>query len=314
MPEFSSEATTLNLPRLRAAFDGRVIAPGDPGYDQARALFYGGWDRRPGAIVRPSNAAEVAQVVTMARDLGLELAVRGGAHSNAGHSTTEGGIVLDLSGMTALDIDVEGRTAWAEGGLTAGAYTAAAGAHGLATGFGDTGSVGIGGITLGGGIGFLVRKFGMTIDSLLAAELVTADGQVLEVDDDHHPDLFWAIRGGGGNFGVATRLKFRLHPLDGIVGGMLLLPATTEVIAGYVAAADAAPEELSGIANVMVAPPLPFIPTAQHGQLVVLALLVYAGDAEAGERALAPFRALADPIADMLAPMSYPEMFPPEEE
>ena len=314
MPEFSSEATTLNLPRLRAAFDGRVIAPGDPGYDQARALFYGGWDRRPGAIVRPSNAAEVAQVVTMAHELGLELAVRGGAHSNAGHSTTEGGIVLDLSGMTALDIDVEGRTAWAEGGLTAGAYTAAAGAHGLATGFGDTGSVGIGGITLGGGIGFLVRKFGMTIDSLLAAELVTADGQVLEVDDDHHPDLFWAIRGGGGNFGVATRLKFLLHPLDGIVGGMLLLPATTEVIAGYVAAADAAPEELSGIANVMVAPPLPFIPAAQHGQLVVLALLVYAGDAEAGERALAPFRALADPIADMLAPMSYPAMFPPDEE
>ena len=160
MPEFSSEAATLDLPRLRAAFDGRVIAPGDPGYDQARALFYGGWDRRPGAIVRPSNAAEVAQVVTMARELGLELAVRGGGHSNAGHSTTEGGIVLDLSAMTVLDIDLEGRTAWAQGGLTAGAYTAAAGAHGLATGFGDTGSVGIGGLTLGGGIGFLVRKFG----------------------------------------------------------------------------------------------------------------------------------------------------------
>jgi FAD/FMN-containing dehydrogenase len=314
MPEFSSEATTLDLPRLRAAFDGRVIAPDDPGYDQARALFYGGWDRRPGAIVRPSNAAEVAQVVTMARDLGLELAVRGGGHSNAGHSTTDGGLVLDLSGMTALDIDLEERTASAQTGLTAGAYTAAAAAHGLATGFGDTGSVGIGGITLGGGVGFLVRKFGLTIDSLLAAELVTADGQVLEVDADHHPELFWAIRGGGGNFGVATRLTFRLHPLDGIVGGMLLLPATTEVIAGYVAAAGAAPEELSGIANVMVAPPLPFIPAAQHGQLVVLALLVYAGDAEAGERALAPFRALADPIADMLAPMSYPEMFPPDEE
>jgi FAD/FMN-containing dehydrogenase len=314
MPEFSSEAATLDLPRLRAAFDGRVIAPDDPGYDQARALFYGGWDRRPGAIVRPSNAAEVAQVVTMARDLGLELAVRGGGHSNAGHSTTDGGLVLDLSGMTALDIDLEERTASAQTGLTAGAYTAAAAAHGLATGFGDTGSVGIGGITLGGGVGFLVRKFGLTIDSLLAAELVTADGQVLEVDADHHPELFWAIRGGGGNFGVATRLTFRLHPLDGIVGGMLLLPGSPEVIEGLVAAAGAAPEELSGIANVMVAPPLPFIPAAQHGQLVVLALLVYAGDAEAGERALAPFRALADPIADMLAPMSYPEMFPPDEE
>jgi FAD/FMN-containing dehydrogenase len=314
MPEFSSEATTLDLPRLRAAFDGRVIAPGDPGYDQARALFYGGWDRRPGAIVRPADAAQVAQVVTMARDLGLELAVRGGGHSNAGHSTTEGGLVLDLSELTALDIDVEGRTAWAQGGLTAGAYTAAAGAHGLATGFGDTGSVGIGGITLGGGVGFLVRKHGLTIDNLLAAELVTADGQVLAVDDDHHPDLFWAIRGGGGNFGVATRFRFRLHELPSIVGGMLLLPATTEVIAGFVAAAEAAPEELSGIANVMVAPPLPFLPAEAHGQLVVLALLAYAGDAEAGERALAPFRALAEPMADMLKPMAYAEMFPPEEE
>ena len=119
MPEFSSEAATLDLPRLRAAFDGRVIGPGDPGYDQARALFYGGWDRRPGAIVRPADPAQVAQVVTMARDLGLELAVRGGGHSNAGHSTTDGGIVLDLSELTALDIDVDGRTAWAEGGLTA---------------------------------------------------------------------------------------------------------------------------------------------------------------------------------------------------
>jgi FAD/FMN-containing dehydrogenase len=314
MPEFSSEAATVDLPRLRAAFDGRVIAPGDPGYDQARALFYGGWDRRPGAIVRPADAAQVAQVVAMARDLGLELAVRAGGHSNAGHSTTEGGIVLDLSAMTALDIDAEGRTAWAQGGLTAGAYTTAVGAHGLATGFGDTGSVGIGGITLGGGVGFLVRKFGMTIDSLLAAELVTADGRILQVDAEHHPDLFWAIRGGGGNFGVATRFQFRLHPVDQIVGGMLLLPATTEVIAGYVAAAEAAPEELSGIANVMVAPPMPFLPAEAHGRLVVLALLAFAGDAEAGERALAPFRALAEPIADMLAPMAYAGMFPPEEE
>ena len=273
MARTPSSSPTVDLPRLRAAFDGRVTAPGDPGYDQARALFYGGWDRHPGAVVRPSDAAEVAQVVTLARDSGAELAVRGGGHSNAGHSTTEGGIVLDLSELTGLDIDPEGRTAWAQTGLTAGAYTTAVGAHGLATGFGDTGSVGIGGLTLGGGVGFLVRKHGLTIDSLLAAELVTADGRVLEVDDQHHPELFWAIRGGGGNFGVATRLRFRLHPLDGIVGGMLLLPATTEVVAGFVAAAEAAPEELSGIANVMVAPPMPFLPAEAHGQLVVLALL-----------------------------------------
>ena len=149
MARTPSSSPTVDLPRLRAAFDGRVTAPGDPGYDQARALFYGGWDRHPGAIVRPSDAAEVAQVVTLAAETGLELAVRGGGHSNAGHSTTEGGIVLDLSELTALDIDPEGRTAWAQTGLTAGAYTTAVGAHGLATGFGDTGSVGIGGLTLG---------------------------------------------------------------------------------------------------------------------------------------------------------------------
>jgi FAD/FMN-containing dehydrogenase len=309
-----SSSPTIDLARLRAAFDGQVIAPDDPGYDQARVLFYGGWDRHPGAIARPTDAAGVARVVTLARDAGLELAVRSGGHSTAGHSTTEGGIVLDLSAMDGLEIDPEGRTAWAQAGLTAGAYTAAVGKHGLATGFGDTGSVGIGGITLGGGVGFLVRKFGMAIDSLLAAEVVTADGRILQIDGEHHPDLFWAIRGGGGNFGVATRFQFRLHELPSIVGGMLLLPASAEVVEGYVAAADAAPEELSGIANVMVAPPMPFLPEAAHGQLVVLALLCYAGDAEAGERALAPFRALAEPLADMLQPMSYAEMFAPEEE
>jgi FAD/FMN-containing dehydrogenase len=310
----SSASSPIDLAALRAAGEGRVIGPDDAGYDQARQLFYGGWDRRPGAVVRPTDAAGVARVVGFARDRGLELAVRSGGHSTAGHSTTEGGIVLDLADMHALDIDAEGRTAWAQAGLTTGAYTTQVGAHGLATGFGDTGSVGIGGITLGGGVGFLVRKHGLTVDNLLAAEVVTADGRILQVDDEHHPDLFWAIRGGGGNFGVATRFRFRLHPLDQIVGGMLLLPATAETVAGFVAAAEAAPEELSGIGNVMVAPPMPFLPPAAHGQLVVMALLAYAGDAEAGERALAPFRALGEPMADMLQPMPYAGMFPPEEE
>ena len=185
----------------------------------------------------------------------------------------------------------------------------AAGAHGLATGFGDTGSVGIGGLTLGGGVGFLVRKHGLTIDDLLAAELVTADGELLHVDAETQPDLFWAIRGGGGNFGVATRFRFRLHPVDTILGGMLVLPATPEVIASFVEAADAAPEELSAIANIMVAPPMPFLPEAAHGQLVLLALVSYAGGIEAGERALAPIRALAEPLADLVRPMPYAEIY-----
>jgi FAD/FMN-containing dehydrogenase len=305
----STSTTSISIPRLRAAMDGRVVTPGDTGYDQARKVFYGKWDRRPAAIVRPADAAEVAKVVRLAAETGQELAVRAGGHSLAGHSTSDGGIVLDLSELTGIDLDLDGRTAWAQGGLTAGAYTSAVGAHGLATGFGDTASVGIGGLTLGGGVGFLVRKHGLTVDQLLAAELVTADGRVLQVDEDHHPELFWAIRGGGGNFGVATRLRFRLHELPSIVGGMLLLPGSPEVLEALAATAEAAPEELSLIANVMVAPPMPFFPPAAHGKLVVMALLCYAGEAEAGERALAPFRALAEPIADLVRPMPYAGLF-----
>jgi FAD binding domain len=254
---------------------------------------------------RPRSPAWVA----LARDSGLELAVRGGGHSVAGHGTSDGGILLDLGAMKTLGVDPHSRTAWAQTGLTAGEYTTAAHAHGLATGFGDTPSVGIGGLTLGGGIGYLVRKHGLTVDDLLAAELVTADGEVLHVDDDSHPDLFWAIRGGGGNFGVATRFRFRLHPLDRVVGGMLLLPATPEVIAGFIAAAQAAPEELSAIANIMKAPSMPPIPEQAHGRPVIMALLCYAGEVDAGERAVAPFRALATPLADLVRPMPYPEIY-----
>jgi FAD/FMN-containing dehydrogenase len=307
----STSTSSISIPRLRDRFGGRVTGPGRAGYDQARTVFYGKYNRRPAAIVRPADAAEVAQVVNLARDNGLELAIRSGGHSLAGHSTTEGGIVLDLSELTALDLDPEGRTAWAQTGLTAGAYTAAVGAHGLVTGFGDTASVGIGGLTLGGGVGFLVRSHGLTIDSLLAAEVVTADGRVLQVDAGTHPDLFWAIRGGGGNFGVATRFRFRLHELPSIVGGMLLLPGSAEVVEALVATAEAAPEELSMIANVMAAPPMPFIPPERQGELVVMAMLAYAGEAEAGQRAVAPFRALADPIADMVRPMPYAGLFEP---
>jgi FAD/FMN-containing dehydrogenase len=310
----SAATGTLSIPELRGGVTGRVIAPGDDGYDEARTVFYGGFDRRPAAIVRTADAADVSRIVSVARETGVELAVRSGGHSVAGHSVSEGGIVLDLSDMKALDIDIEGRTAWAETGLTTGEYSAATAAHGLATGFGDTGSVGIGGITLGGGIGYMVRKHGLTIDDLLAADVVTADGQHLRVDAETHPDLFWAIRGGGGNFGVATRFRLRLHEVGTVVGGMLMLPATADTIASFIAEADAAPEELSTIANVMPAPPMPFVPTEHHGRLVIMALLLHAGETEAGERAVAPFRSLATPIADMVKPMPYPEIYPPEDE
>jgi len=305
--------TAVSIPRLRSILSGRVIAPDDAAYDEARTVFYGGIDRRPAAIVGAKDAMDVSHVVSLARENGLELAIRSGGHSTAGHGVSEGGLVLDLRDMKGLEIDVAGRNAWAETGLTAGEYTAAAGAHGLATGFGDTGSVGIGGITLGGGIGYLVRKHGLTIDDLISTEVVTADGELLHVDAGTHPDLFWAIRGGGGNFGVATRFEFRLHEVDEILGGMLILPATPDTIASFVNEAEAAPEELSTIANVMLAPPMPFLPAEVHGKLIIMAMLVYAGGVDEGERVIAPFRALAEPIADMVKPMRYPEIYPPNE-
>lgn len=300
---------------LRGWLEGRLIAPDDPDYDGARALYYGGLERRPAAIVRPTGADDVALVVRHAAASGLELAVRSGGHGLLGHASVEGGIVLDLRDLRDLDIDVPGRTAWAGAGLTTGEYTHAVGAHGLATSFGDASTVGIGGLTLGGGIGLLSRKHGMTIDHLLAAEVVTADGQVRHVDATTEPDLFWAIRGGGGNLGVATRFQFRLHEVSSIVGGFLVLPATAEVIAGFVAEAEAAPDELTVMANVMsAAPPMPFLPPEVHGQRVLFAIMVHAGDPEDGERALESFRSLAPPLADLTGVMPYADMFPPEEE
>ena len=302
----------LPTPQLALDLEGQVLTAEDHAYDEARTVFAAHIDRRPALIARVAGPDDIARVIAHARETGSELAVRSGGHSPAGHGVNDGGIVIDLSALRSFELDAAGRTAWAGAGLTAGAFTVAAGEHGLATGFGDTGSVGIGGITLAGGIGFLVRKHGLTIDDLLAAEIVTADGRLRRVDTETEPELFWALRGGGGNFGVVTRLKYRLHPVDTVVGGLLVLPATPEVIAGFVAEAERAPDELSTIANVMPALPLPFLPEELHGSLVVVAKMVYAGDVEAGQRAVAPFRALAEPVADLLRPMKYPEMYPDE--
>jgi FAD/FMN-containing dehydrogenase len=310
----SPSADASLIDELRGALSGRVIEPGDAEYDAARTVFHGGIDRRPALIAQVADTADVSKVISLARESGLELAVRGGGHSGAGHGVTEGGIVLDLARLGTLEIDADRRTAWAGAGLTAGEYTDAAAAHGLATGFGDARSVGLGGLTLGGGVGYLSRKHGLTIDHLLAADVVTADGRLLRADAESHPDLFWAIRGGGGNFGVATRFAFRLHDVSEFVGGTLVLPATPDVITSFVAEAEEAPDALSTIANVMPAPPLPFLPAELHGVLVVMATLAYAGDVEDGQRTLAPFRALATPIADLVRPMPYPEIYPPEQE
>ena len=304
--------TTLPTEAL-AGVTGRVISPEDPSYDQARAVFYGGIDKHPSAIVRVENVSDVQQVIAAARDGGYELAVRSGGHSIAGHSTTEGGLVIDVRSLSKVEVDPTDRSAWVGTGATALQVTQEAAKHGLVVGFGDAGSVGVAGITLSGGIGFLVRKLGLTIDSVLAAEVVTADGRHLRVDSENHPDLFWAIRGGGGNFGVVTRIKFRLHPLPQFTGGILVLPATPDTIAGFVDAAFKAPEELSAIGNVMPAPPLPFLPKDVHGKLVIFGMIAYAGDNASAEGALAPFRALATPLADMVKEQPYAAMYPPED-
>ena len=309
-----STSRTLSIPELRSAVHGRLITPDDADYDAARTVAAGGIDRRPAVIVRVADAADVQYVVNLARETGMELAVRSGGHSGLGHGVTEGGIVIDLRDMKAIEIDPERRTAWAETGLTAREVTEAAAAHGLAIGFGDTGSVGIGGLTTGGGVGYFVRKDGLTIDNVLAAEIVTADGQLRSVDAETDPALFWGIRGGGGNFGVVTRFLYRLHDLPSFVGGMLVLPATAEVVAGFIAAAEAAPEALSTICNVMNCPPMPNVPEEYHGELVILAFMAFAGDAEAGERGMAPFRGLATPLVDEVKPISYPEIYPPDVE
>jgi FAD/FMN-containing dehydrogenase len=308
-----AQQSRLSITQLRNELAAPVLAPGDPGYDEARRVFLASVDRHPAAIVRPADTGEVAHVVALARETGLELAVRGGGHSQAGHGTSDGGILLDLAGLRTLEIDAGERVARAAGGLTTGDVTTAAAEHGLAIGFGDTSSVGIGGLTLGGGAGYLVRKHGLTIDHLLGAEVVTADGRTLEVDAERHPELFWAIRGGGGNFGVVARFDYRLHPVDTVTGGMLALPATPETLAGLVAAAEAAPEELSMIANVLLAPPLPFVPAESVGEPLVLVLLVHDGPPEDGVEAVAPFRAFAPPVADFVREMPFPEMFPAEE-
>jgi FAD/FMN-containing dehydrogenase len=293
---------------LLATLANPVINARSDEYDTARQTWYYGLERRPELIARPIDAAEVARVVGVARETGLPLAVRGGGHSAAGHGVADGALVLDLSAMKGIEIDVERRTAWAETGLTAGEYTTAATAHGLVTGFGDTGSVGIGGITLAGGVGLLHRSQGLTIDSVLAADIVTADGSLLRVDEQNYPDLFWAIRGGGGNFGVVTNFLYRLRPIDRVVGGMLAFPATPDVAAAILAEAEAAPDELCGEVTIMTLPPAPEIEPRYQNQVAIGMIMVHAGPIDEGNRVFDGFRAIAEPIVDLVQVMPYAAM------
>ncbi|HEY8596903.1 MAG TPA: FAD-binding oxidoreductase [Thermomicrobiales bacterium] len=294
---------------LRARLTGELITADSIDYDAARAVLYITVDRRPLAVVRAMNAQDVAASVAFARDRGLPLAVRSGGHSLAYFSTIDNAIVVDLSGMKSISIDPEARVARVGAGATSGDLAGPANAHGLALTTGDTHSVGFGGLVTGGGIGFMVRKYGLTIDSLLAAQVVTAAGEIVTASADEHPDLFWAIRGGGGNFGIVTEFTFRLAPVGQILGGDLILPASREVIRGYLDYVASAPDELTTIANLLHAPPAPYVPQDRVGELALSILVCWTGNPAEGERALAPLRALATPIADVVGPMPYPEIY-----
>ena len=302
------------LDDLLAGLNGHAVLPGFPSWDEARLSWNRRYDPRPSVIVRAADAVDVAATVRFAREQDVPLTVRSGGHSLAGYSAQDGAILLDLGGLRSMRIDPEARLAVAGPGLRAGEYSAAAQAHGLATSFGDTGTVGLGGLITGGGIGWLTRAYGMTIDSLVAADIVTADGELRTIDADHEPELFWGLRGGGGNLGIATSFTLRLHPVDRFMGGAIALPATVDAVRSVIEIADAAPEGLTLIPTLMRIPPLPFVAAEHHGTPSLVVLVAWVGDFEAGQRALAPIRAIAPALGDMVAPMPYPAIYSLTEE
>jgi FAD/FMN-containing dehydrogenase len=301
----------LDLQGLRSRLLGDVLTPSDDGYQEARQVWNTAQQKAPALIVRCRDAADVIQAVNFARAHNLSVAVRSGGHSVAAYGSVEDGLMIDLSAMKAVSIDPQRRIARAEPGCTWGEYAEQAQAHGLATSSGDTSSVGIGGLALGGGTGWLVRKYGLTIDHVISVDVVTADGQLLTANADEHPDLFWALRGGGGNFGIATAFELRLQPVGMVLGGAVFYPASQarEVLRAYAEYATAAPDELTTMAMLLPAPPAPFLPAAVHGTPVVVIMVCYAGDLDEGQRVVAPLRALGTPIADIVGPMPYPGLF-----
>lgn len=306
--QHSTQALDAALAPLAAALGDRLLTPSAPGFAEAATVFMGGPGRAPAAIARVRTTEEVAAALAAARAAGLALAVRGGGHSFVRHGLVDGGLVVDLRLMDGIEIDPAAGIGHAQGGVLAGAYVTAAGEHGLATGFGDTGSVGIAGLALGGGIGYLSRRDGLTLDSLLGAEVVLADGTVVETSADEHPDLFWALRGGGGNFGVVTRLDLRLSELPVVTGGMLAWAADPATLASVLTTMAEAPAELSAMVNLMVAPPMPMIPAELHGKPLVMALVCFAGP-EAEARAVLT-RLRAPGVAyDSVGEIPYPELF-----
>ena len=295
---------------LRGRTSGQVITEDDPGYDEARAVHNAMIDKRPSVVVRPTDTADVVAAVNHARENGLDLAVRGGGHSVPGFGTVDDGVVIDLSGMRAVSVDPGSKTARAEGGATWGDFNDATNAHGLATTGGIISTTGVGGLSLGGGIGYLARGAGLSCDNLISADVVTADGMVVTANANEHEDLYWALRGGGGNFGVATSLEFRLHPVADIYGGPMFFEVADagDVLRWFREFIADAPEEFGGFPAWQIAPPLPFVPEERHGDTFLAFVACWAGPIDQGEQMLKPLHDVAPVVAEHVGPMPYPAL------
>jgi FAD/FMN-containing dehydrogenase len=298
------------IEHLRKQARGEVITPDDGGYEEARKVYNAMIDRRPRVVIRCADPGDVMMAVDFARENQLDLAVRGGEHSVPGFGTVDDGVVIDLSDMRDVFVDPDRRTARSQGGATWGDFNDAAHAFGLATTGGIISTTGVGGLTLGGGIGYLARGFGLSIDNLLSADVVTADGRSIVASESENADLFWAIRGGGGNFGVVTSFEFRLHPVKEVYGGPMFYEVddAATVLRFYREFILDAPEEFGGFPAWQIAPPLPFIPEDRHGDTFLAFVACWAGPLNKGESALKPLHDVAPVVAEHVGPMPYPAL------
>jgi FAD/FMN-containing dehydrogenase len=293
---------------LRGQFRGALLRPGEEGYDEARRIWNGAIDRYPAVIARCAGADDVVTAMRFAREHDLLISVRGGGHAVAGHAVCDGGIMIDLSLMKAIRVDPVAGTVRASGGVLWSEFDRATQQFGLATTGGIISHTGIGGLTLGGGLGHLMRKHGFTVDNLLSVDLVTADAERMHVNAETAPDLFWGLRGGGGNFGIATTLEYRLHPVGPLVlGGPVFwplrdAPAVLRFMRDFV---HEAPDELGITLAAFKAPPMPLLPREQYGQPALALILVWAGDPAEGEKVIAPLRAIGTPLAELVRPTPY---------
>jgi len=298
------------IDELRAEVNGHAITPDDADYEAARAVYNGMIDKRPAVVVRVAGVNEVATCVNFARNYGLDLAIRGGGHSAPGFGTCDDGIVIDFSAMTRVEVDPVARTARAQAGATWAMLNRATHAFGLATPGGIVGSTGVAGLTLGGGIGYLTRRYGLTCDNLLSVEVVTADGQTVTASSTENQDLFWALRGGGGNFGVVTSFEYRLHPVDTVYAGIIFysIDEARDVAAFYREYIASAPEEFGAFLGFHQGPPVPFLPEKWHGRPMCVVVGMWTGDEAEGPARWQPFLDIAPVAGSMVGPMPYPAL------